>query len=180
MRRRAGWMVLIVGVVALGLGAPGFPGAEQPGETGGHGMAGGGEAHGTPEGWTFRLPEGDPRAGLQAFVNFECYKCHPVAGANFPRSEGAGDVGPDLSMMGPLHPPEYFAEAIINPNAVLVEGPGFLGPDGKSRMPSYAASMTLQQLMDLVAYLRTLGATPSAPGSPAGPGATGGGHTMPH
>ncbi|MGH7379820.1 MAG: c-type cytochrome, partial [Candidatus Methylomirabilales bacterium] len=111
-----------------------------------------------------------------AFVDFECYKCHPVAGENFPRSERAGDVGPDLSRMGPLHPAEYFAEAILNPNAVHIEGPGFLGPDGKSRMPSYTESMTLQQLIDLVAYLRTLGAASSAPPGPGGPGPGGAGH----
>lgn len=170
-------MARVVGVVALGLWAPGFPGAEQPGETAGPGMAGGHEAHGTPEGWIFRLPEGDPRAGRRAFVDFECYSCHQVVGESFPKAQGMGGVGPDLSRMGSLHPAEYFAEAIINPNAVLTEGSGFLGPDGKSRMPSYAASMTLQQLIDLVAYLRTLGAPPPAPGSPAGRGVTGGGHT---
>lgn len=145
-------------------------------------MAGGGEAHGTPEGWTFRLPEGDARAGRQAFADFGCYTCHPVTGETFPRSEGTGDVGPDLSRMGPLHPPEYFAEAIINPDAVLTEGPGFIGPDGKSRMPSYAESMTLQQLIDLVAYLRTLRAAPPRPAGAhgQGQGAPERGHTMPH
>lgn len=170
-------MALVAGVVALGLLAAGRPGAEQQGGAGGHGTAGGGDAHRTPEGWTFRLPEGDPRVGRRAFVDFECYKCHPVAGENFPKAEGTGDVGPDLSRMGPLHPAEYFAEAILNPNAVLIEGPGFLGPDGKSRMPSYTESMTLQQLIDLVAYLRTLGAAPSAPAGAGGRGASGGGHT---
>ena len=110
-------------------------------------------------------------------MDFECYKCHQVPGENFPRSEGMGDVGPDLSRMGPLHPAEYFAEAILNPNAVLTEGPGFLGPDRKSKMPTYSESMTLQQLIDLVAYLRSLGAAPSAPAGAGGPGATGGGHT---
>ncbi len=177
MRRAGGRVALVAGVVALGLLAAGRPGAEQPGEAGGHGTAGGGDAHRTPEGWTFRLPEGDPKVGRRAFVDFECYKCHPVAGENFPKAEGTGDVGPDLSRMGPLHPAEYFAEAILNPNAVLIEGPGFLGPDGKSRMPSYTESMTLQQLIDLVAYLRTLGAAPSAPAGAGGRGATGGGHT---
>ncbi|MBI3007757.1 MAG: c-type cytochrome [candidate division NC10 bacterium] len=177
MRKVEGRVALVAGLLALGFLAAGLPGAEQPGGVGGHGTAGGGDAHGTPEGWTFRLPEGDPKAGRRAFVDFECYKCHPVAGENFPRSEGTGDVGPDLSRMGPLHPAEYFAEAILNPNAVLTEGPGFLGPDGKSRMPSYTESMTLQQLIDLVAYLGTLGAGASAPAGGGGHGATGGGHT---
>ena len=80
MRRVEGRAALLAGTVALGLLAAGFPGAEQPGGAGGHGTTGGADAHGTPQGWTFRLPEGDPKAGRRAFVDFECYKCHPVAG----------------------------------------------------------------------------------------------------
>ena len=57
--------------------------------------------------------------------------------------------------MGSHHPAEYFAEAIINPNAVLVDGPGYLGPDGRSVMPAYP-DMTLVQLANLVAYLSSL------------------------
>ncbi len=176
MREKKCLMALAVVGVVLGVLAAALTGAQQSGGAAGHGGAGGGDAHGTPMGWTFRLPEGDPKAGRRAFADFECYKCHQVPGENFPGSGGTGDVGPDLSRMGPLHPAEYFAEAILNPNAVLTEGPGFLGPDGKSRMPSYADSMTLQQLIDLVAYLRTLGAASSAPPGPGGPGPGGAGH----
>jgi len=57
--------------------------------------------------------------------------------------------------MGSHHPAEYFAEAIINPNAVLVDGPGYLGPDGRSVMPAYP-DMTVAQLANLVAYLTSL------------------------
>jgi len=180
MRRAAGQVALVVGIAALALSAVGLRGAQQPGQMEKHGVAAGGDAYGTPEGWTFRLPAGDVKAGRQAFVDFECYKCHPVPGENFPKSAGAGDVGPDLSWMGPLHPPEYFAESIVNPNAVLTEGPGFLGPDGKSKMPSYADSMTLQHLIDLVAYLRTLSASPPSSGGAGGHGPGGGGHMMGH
>ena len=45
---------------------------------------------------------------------------------------------------------------MINPNAVIVEGPGYTGPDGRSIMPSYADRLTVPELLDLVAYLRTL------------------------
>ena len=176
MRRRRGRVALVAGVIVAGLLAAALPGPLQPAEAVVHARPGRGEPHGTAEGWTFRLPEGDPKAGRRAFADFECYKCHQVPGENFPRSGGTGDVGPDLSRMGPLHPAEYFAEAILNPNAVLTEGPGFLGPDGKSRMPSYTDSMTLQQLIDLVAYLRTLGAGPSPRPGAGGPAAPGRGH----
>jgi cbb3-type cytochrome oxidase cytochrome c subunit len=65
-------------------------------------------------------------------------------------------VGPDLSGMGSHHPAEYFAESIINPNRVIVDGPGYTGPDGRSRMPEYSDSLTIRQLVDLVAYLNSL------------------------
>ena len=58
--------------------------------------------------------------------------------------------------MGSHHPAEYFAESILNPDAVLVDGPGYIGSDGRSVMPNYP-DMTLAQLADLVAYLKSLG-----------------------
>lgn len=58
--------------------------------------------------------------------------------------------------MGGHHPAEYLAESIINPSAVLVEGPGYIGGDGRSVMPA-SLEMTLAQLTNLVAYLKTLG-----------------------
>lgn len=38
---------------------------------------------GVPRGWAFGLPAGDPRAGREAFVKFECFKCHAVRGEIF-------------------------------------------------------------------------------------------------
>src|SRR5207244_12878556 len=64
------------------------------------------------------------------------------------------DYGPELSQMGPLHPLEYFAESVMNPNAVV--GKQYRGPDGKSTMPSYNEKMTVQELIDLSAYLASL------------------------
>jgi uncharacterized protein involved in high-affinity Fe2+ transport len=59
--------------------------------------------------------------------------------------------------MGGHHPAEYFAESILNPNAVIVDGPGHTGPDGRTIMPDYRDSLTLAETVDLVAYLRSLG-----------------------
>ncbi len=111
---------------------------------------------GIPPGWKFTPPRGDPEAGRKAFVELGCFKCHRVAGENFPAVEQSLElVGPDLTGMGDHHPPGYFAEAIVNPNAVLVDGPGYLDDHGGSRMPMYP-DMTLEQLTDLVAYLTSL------------------------
>ena len=112
-------------------------------------------AGGVPPGWRFSLPAGDPAAGRKAFVDFKCFACHAVKGERFPLEPGqVASAGPELSGMGSLHPTEYLVESIVNPNAVLVDGPGFIGGDGRSIMPTFP-QMTLTQLADLVAYLKS-------------------------
>jgi hypothetical protein len=63
--------------------------------------------------------------------------------------------GPELTGMGKHHPPPYFLESIVNPNAVVVEGPGYVDADGRSTMPAYP-DLTVAQLQDLVAFLTSL------------------------
>ncbi|MCZ7625157.1 MAG: cytochrome c [Candidatus Methylomirabilis sp.] len=118
-----------------------------------------------PPKWRFTMPTGDHHTGRQVFIDFECFKCHDVAGEDFPAPAAEqGDVGPALSGMGAMHPAEYFLETMIDPNASVAwrikhhkdEDKGYLGPDGKSKMPSYNDTMTVQQLIDLVAYMKTL------------------------
>ena len=113
---------------------------------------------GVPKGWRFTIPPGDPQAGRQVFIQMECYRCHTVQGEKFPTldEKKAGDVGPDLTGMGALHPAEYLAESLLNPNSVIILGQGFTGRDGLSIMPEYADTLTLRQLLDLVAYLKSL------------------------
>jgi mono/diheme cytochrome c family protein len=124
---------------------------------------------GVPPGWRFGFPAGDPRAGREVFVKLECHKCHAVGGETFPGvARDAGTVGPDLAGMGAHHPAEYLAESILDPNAVIVTAPGFTGPDGRSVMPDYRDTLTVAELVDLVAYLKGLtGDAPHAhPGAP--------------
>lgn len=126
---------------------------------------------GVPRGWKFSIPPGDPAAGKKVFVTLECYKCHSIKGESFPATPAkqADEVGPDLTGMGDHHPAEYFAESILDPNKILIEGPGYIGPDGKSKMPEYLESMTLREWVDLVAYLSSL-KDPSHPHAHAGHG----------
>jgi mono/diheme cytochrome c family protein len=115
--------------------------------------------HGTPEGWKLSWPAGNPAAGREVFAKLECYTCHEVKGETFPAPDPGpdpGKIGPELSQMAPLHAPDYFAEAIINPNTVVEEGKGYRAPDGKSKMPSYNDLVTVQEVIDLVAYLKGL------------------------
>jgi len=126
-----------------------------------HDDGGHGDQHGMPKDWKFTLAKGDAAEGRKLFVEIECYKCHEVKGESFPNvAANEKGVGPELSQMGGMHPVEFFAESIVNPNAVIDEDAkeqGHVGPDGRSKMPSFADILTVKQLTDLATYLASLG-----------------------
>jgi len=166
-------LAFTLGIVSVGGGQ-----STQPKMSGGHsghhmmkeqtGHPTGKHGEATPKGWRFALPPGSPQAGRKVFAEFECFKCHAVQGEKFlaPKAE-EGRVGPALAGMGAMHPAEYIAEVIMNPNASVAwrikhhktEKQTYLGADGKSKMPSYNGAMTIQQLIDVVAYLKSLTST---------------------
>ncbi len=109
---------------------------------------------GVPEGWMFAPPDGDAGKGREVFARLECFACHAVAREKFPRPS---QPGPALTDVGRHHPAGYLFESVVNPNAVIVEAPGYTGPDGRSIMPDYRDSLSARELIDLVAYLKSLG-----------------------
>jgi len=168
MTPRVLWSAVLAATTAAALLAPGAGPAQQPARPARppaqppapdpH------AGHGTPKGWKFTLPKGDPAKGREVFAKLECYACHEVKGERFPAPTEQAKVGPELSQMAPLHEAEYFAEAVLNPSVVIDKGKGYQAPDGSSKMPEFNDSLTVKELIDLVAYLRSL--------KPA----TGGGH----
>lgn len=61
--------------------------------------------------------------------------------------------------MAGMHSIEFFAESIVNPNAVIDDDAkerGYVGEDGKSKMPDYTDVLTVRQLADLSSYLASL------------------------
>jgi len=113
-------------------------------------------AGGVPPGWELALQAGDVKGGRQLFIEQGCVSCHVVQGANLPAvPANEQHIGPELTGMGSHHPAVYFLEAIVNPNAVLIEGPGYIDAEGGSTMPAYP-DLTVSQLQDLVAFLSSL------------------------
>lgn len=104
-----------------------------------------------PIGWRFTMPKGDAAKGRAVFEKFECHYCHEVRGENFPSPT---ENAPELSQMGGLHPVEFFAESIMNPNAVVPKI--YREADGKSPMTNFAGKMTVQELIDVSAYVASL------------------------
>lgn len=117
-------------------------------------MRGAHEHGGVPPDWRLRLPQGDPARGRQVFVAMQCDACHAVRGEAF--AQASAKLGPELTGVGAHHPDAYLLESILNPHAVIVEGPGYTEPDGRSMMPGYRDRLTVGQLIDLVAYLKSL------------------------
>jgi Cu/Ag efflux protein CusF len=104
-----------------------------------------------PQGWRFTMPKGNPAKGRAVFEKFACYYCHEVRGEGFPSPT---EDAPELSQMGPMHPVEFFAESIMNPNAVVPKT--YREADGQSPMTNFAEKMTVQELIDVSAYVASL------------------------
>lgn len=62
------------------------------------------------------MAKGDPARGESIFRRGEiaCMKCHAVARAG-------GNIGPELSAVGSISPPEYVVASILNPDAAIKE-----------------------------------------------------------
>ncbi|HKQ66721.1 MAG TPA: CopD family protein [Methylomirabilota bacterium] len=105
-------------------------------------------------------PPGNAARGRAVFEKYQCATCHAVPDTKFPAPTRPG---PSLAGVGARHPGEL-VESIMNPNAQILDGPGYTDERGRSIMPDYQ-NLTLGELGDLVEYLKTLGgATPPAAG----------------
>jgi hypothetical protein len=113
-----------------------------------------------PPGWRFTVPAGDATAGKQAFETMQCYSCHTVRSQRFgDPSQKPGGIGPDLTAAHGRLPAEYLAESIVSSSRVLAHGQfraAYRAADGRSRMGDYSEIMTVHELIDLVAFLRSL------------------------
>lgn len=106
----------------------------------------------------FSLPNGDIAAGQAAFAKFQCADCHVVAGLEGLR-EGITPVM-SLPLGGKTPRVQSYGElvtSIINPShAVSRKFPGIeVDVDGRSKMPNYNYAMTVNELIDLVAFLQS-------------------------
>jgi mono/diheme cytochrome c family protein len=110
---------------------------------------------------TVVVPNGNVQAGRQAFVDLKCTACHRVPGESAFPPPFADSLGPDLGARGPHRTSSDLATAIISPShAVSVN----VSPALKARlrdgvlspMGDFSQAMTVRQLCDLVAYLRSI------------------------
>lgn len=105
-----------------------------------------------------RLPDGDAEAGLEAFLYMQCNQCHTIKGLEIPEIPGADPAYVQLG--GNVTYVKTYGElvtSIINPSHKLATGyaADMVSIDGESRMYDYNRHMTVQELIDLVAFLQS-------------------------
>ena len=114
----------------------------------------------TKSGKGFQLPDGDADKGKAAFLELKCNQCHSVSGVELPAYQGeapyefnlGGEV-PHVTTYGQL------VTAVINPEHKLSEkyrkDLKKTGEDTEesSPMPSFNETMTVSQMIDIVAFL---------------------------
>jgi len=164
---RTPWLTIVGIVCSIAIGATVTASRAQH-DMKGHGGMSGMDKHeeheGNPPGWTFTLPAGgDAAKGRAVFTKLECFSCHEVRGEKFAKPAPGGAIGPELSSMAGHHTSEFIAESILNPSAVIDKGEGYEAPDGSSKMPSFNDSITVQELVDLVAFIQSLKPAAGAP-----------------
>ena len=109
---------------------------------------------------TVMLPVGDAQAGRKAFVDLKCTACHAVPSeSEFPAPVSA-NPGPPIDARVAGRDVSYLATSIVSPSHALspsidetvrAQLAGVLSPMG-----DFSHTMTVRQLADLHAYLRSV------------------------
>jgi hypothetical protein len=106
----------------------------------------------------FELPDGDAARGREAFVTLRCTACHEVEGLEdeLPRPVATPDTGVKLGGLAMREPSDgELLTSIVNPSHQLYpagEEERMVSGEG-SRMANLNEAMTVQHLIDLVAFL---------------------------
>jgi sulfur-oxidizing protein SoxX len=105
----------------------------------------------------FRLPDGDANQGREVFLYMQCNQCHTIDGTELPEIPFADP--PYVELGGRVATVKTYGDlvtSVINPSHRLAVGyaKDKVSADGESHMYTYNRHMTVQELIDLVAFLQ--------------------------
>lgn len=105
----------------------------------------------------FTLPDGDAELGQALFVELQCGACHLVTELALPRPQD-----PELTIVlgGEVRRIKSYGQlvtSVINPSHRLAKGYAEheVAVEGVSKMRNYNDTLTVSQLIDLVAFLQS-------------------------
>lgn len=99
------------------------------------------------------LPDGSLEQGQKAFADLNCGQCHSVTGVPMKRPANAST---NIVLGGTVVAIRTYGElvtSIINPTHGLK--PGQVAVPNPLKMPEFNKTMTVQQMIDLVAFLQS-------------------------
>jgi mono/diheme cytochrome c family protein len=108
------------------------------------------------------LPNGEPEAGRQAFIDLGCSACHRVSWETDMPGPVSPVPAPDLGIEHAQRSAGWIATAIIVPSHNVPAEMRAATEDDHSPMGDYTETMTVRQLADVVAYLRAAGGNKQA------------------
>ena len=119
-----------------------------------------GACGGPKSGAGLRLPDGDVERGKAAFLELKCNTCHTVAGTEMPTPSKDYAYVRVVVLGGEVRQVKTYGAlvtSIINPSHSLAPGyPKELITKGnESAMANFNDTMTVRQLIDLVAFLQS-------------------------
>lgn len=103
------------------------------------------------------LPVGDPEAGRLHFMLHRCTACHRVSGDTELLAPVSAHPGPDLGAHQASLEACDLAESIIAPSHEISSEVQLASEGNLSPMGDLTETLTVRQLIDLVAYLKSLG-----------------------
>ena len=107
----------------------------------------------------FRLPDGNAAQGEQNFISHGCFNCHTIADVELPDPTVTGPVTVPLGgETTRVHTYGELVTSVINPSHRLatrgLSAEEVTDSEGKSLMRNYNDVMTIQELVDIVAFLQ--------------------------
>jgi hypothetical protein len=110
----------------------------------------------------FSLPAGDLENGKLLFVEYKCIQCHTLPNAEFADDEWRLTEGNGISVRlgGPTTRVQTYGDlvtSVINPSHRIAKGYPLeqITENGESKMAYYNQVMTVEELIDLVTFLKS-------------------------
>lgn len=106
----------------------------------------------------FFLPKGSAEDGRKAFNHLKCSACHWAANDMQVPDPITAKAGPMLGPKQAAYAPGWIANSIVSPSHTIARNsePGKTEGGELSRMPDFSQTMTVRELIDLIAYIQSL------------------------